>query len=68
MEWQQVYQTLMIITSFTDDAHRFEVNYTVILKSTALVTEFSVKNLNGKKVDDVVISVQDLSFASYCII
>ena len=26
---------------------RFEVNYTVTVKSTALVTELSVKNLNG---------------------
>lgn len=27
--------------------YRFEVNYTVTVKSTALVTELSVKNLNG---------------------
>ena len=28
--------------------HRFEVNYTIIVKSDSLTTQFSVKNLNGR--------------------
>ena len=65
MEWQQVgiKHLLVVITNFTNDTFRFEVNYTVTLKSTALVTEFRVKNLNGENFNECCYSMCSGSFS-----